>query len=113
MPRRDHMPGWKVVAIASPALAVVFPLFHGISFGFEPRAMLWLAAAGAALGVIGAPVIEPKAFRNPVAWQVFFSVLSCVFIAIQQQAGKLGFTIALVGGVVIGLTAKWWVDGLP
>ena len=113
MPRRDDIPGWKVVAVASPAMAVVFPVFHGWHYGYEPRAVLLLAAAGAALGVIAAPVIEPKAFRHPVGWQVFFSVLSCVFIAIQQQAGKLGFAFALVGGVLIGLTAKWWVDGLP
>jgi hypothetical protein len=112
MPRREHIAGWKVVAFASPILAVIFPLIHGWSVGFEPRSMFLLAAAGAAIGVIAAPLFEPAAFRHPLMWQVFFSVLCCVFIAIQQQAGKLGFAIALVGGVVLGLTAKWWVDSI-
>jgi hypothetical protein len=113
MPRSKPVPGWKVVAFASPILAIVFPLFEGWRFGYERRSVIWLAAAGAALGVIAAPMFEPKAFRHPVGWQVFFSVLSCVFIAIQQQAGKAGFAIALVAGVVLGLTAKWWLNALP
>ncbi|HEY6124306.1 MAG TPA: hypothetical protein VIV63_06625 [Steroidobacteraceae bacterium] len=106
------MPGWKVVAWMSPFLAVLFPLLHGWSVGFKPEAMVLLAAAGAALGVIAAPTIEPASFAYPVAWQVFFSVLACIFVAIQQQAGVPGFAFALVGGVVIGLTAKWWTQGL-
>jgi hypothetical protein len=113
MRRRKHMPAWKVVAFASPALAVLIPLVHGVSVGFEPRSILWLALAGAAIGLIIAPLLEPKAFPNALLWQVFFSVLACVFVAIQQQAGKLGFAIALVAGVLIGLTAKWWAQGLP
>jgi hypothetical protein len=107
------MPAWKVVAFVSPALAVLIPLVHGFSVGFEPRSILWLALAGVAIGVIIAPVLAPQAFRNPLLWQVFFSVAACVFVAIQQQAGKIGFAIALVAGVVIGLTAKWWAQGLP
>jgi hypothetical protein len=113
MPRREHISGWKVVAFASAVFAVLIPLVHGWSTGFEPRSILWLAAAGGAIGVIAAPVLEPKAFRTPLLWQVFFSVLSCLFVAIQQQAGKLGFAIALVVGVFLGLTAKWWLQGLP
>ena len=113
MARRNDIAGWKVVAFASPILAVLFPLFEGWRVGFELRSMLWLAAAGAVLGVIAAPTIEPKAFRHPLGWQVFFSVLSCVFIAIQQQADKVGFAIALAGGVILGLTAKWWLNALP
>ena len=112
MPRRDDIPGWKVAAYASPSLAVMFVLTYGWSVGFEPRSTLLLAAAGAAIGVIAAPAFEPAAFRHPQMWQVFFSVLSCVLIAIQQQAGKLGFAIALVGGVILGFTVKWWVDQL-
>jgi hypothetical protein len=112
MPREKPMPGWMVVAIASPTLAVLFPLFHGFWGRFDLRSILWLAAAGAALGVIAAPTFEPRSFPNPLAWQVFFSVLSCVLVAIQQQAGKLGFAMAVVIGVGIGLTAKWWVENV-
>jgi len=110
MPRRDPIAGWKLVAFLSPTLAVAFSLAHGWTYGFEPRSMLLLAAAGGALGVIAGPAIEPAAFRHPVMWQVFFSVLACVFVAIQQQAGKLGFAFAFVGGVFLGLTARWWVE---
>lgn len=112
MPRERPIPGWKVVAWVSPLFAVTFALSYGSFVDFEPRSMLWLAATGAAAGVVAAPVLEPSTFRNPLMWQVFFSVLSCLFVAIQQQAGKLGFAIAFFGGVVIGLTAKWWVDQL-
>lgn len=112
MPRRHVFAGWKVVLCLSVALAVLMPLAHGWSVGFEPRSILWLAAAGAAIGVIIAPQIEPEAFRYPLLWQVFFSVLAGVLIAIQQQASMLGFAIAFVGGIVVGLTAKWWAQGL-
>lgn len=113
MPRRHVFAGWKVVLCLSVALAVLLPLAHGWSVGFEPRSLLWLAAAGAAIGVIIAPQVEPEIFPHPLLWQVFFSVLAGVLIAIQQQAGKLGFAIALAGGVIVGLTAKWWADHLP
>ena len=52
--------------------------------------------------------VRAQGFSKSTGLHVFFSVLACVLVAIQQQAGKLGFAIALVSGVLIGLTAKWW-----
>jgi hypothetical protein len=67
-----------------------------------------LALAGALLGAIAAPDLEPKAFRYPELWQMFFSILGCVLVAANSRAGPIGYLIAVSVGGAIGFCAKYW-----
>jgi len=55
------------------------------------------------------PEIEPKMFRFPRLWQSFFSVLGCVLVAVHLQVGALGYSIAVVAGLILGYLAPFWI----
>lgn len=107
------MAGWKhfaiLVSLLTFGFANIFILFGGLVYGYALRNVLFLGSAGFFLGAIGAPEIEPKLFRFPRLWQIFFSMLGCVLVAVHLQAGALGYSIAVVVGLALGYLAPFWV----
>ena len=71
--------------------------------------ILFLGGAGAILGSIGAPELEPKAFRYPMLWQVIFAVVGCVFLAVMFVAKPEGYALAVVIGIALGYLAPYWI----
>jgi len=106
---RTKTSGLKLALVVAVALALVFVIFGGIAHGYTWRNVALLASAGAVIGAIGAPYIEPQAFRHPTLWQMFFSVLGCVLLAVYLSAGADGYALAIVVGIVIGYLAPYWV----
>ena len=96
------------MAFASAAFGVLFIVFGGISFGYSLRSVLMLGAAGVLLGLIAAPDIDPPAFRYPIVWQMFFSILGSLLVAAQVGAKPLGYAIAVVVGALVGYFARYW-----
>jgi hypothetical protein len=62
-----------------------------------------------AIGMIGAPALEPKAFRYPTLWQVMFAVLGCTLLAASLNAPSEGYGLAVLGGVILGYLAPYWI----
>jgi hypothetical protein len=108
VPRIKHITGWKVALFASAGFAVLFVVFGGFSAGYTLRSVGLLALAGALLGAIAAPDLEPKAFRFPELWQMFFAILGSILVAILLKAGPIGYAIAVVVGGVLGFYARYW-----
>ena len=108
MPRNKPIAGWKVALFASIGLAILFVAFGGFSTGYTLRSVGLLATAGALLGAIAAPDLEPKAFRFPELWQMFFAILGGILIALSLNAGPIGYAIAVVVGGILGFFAKYW-----
>ena len=67
-----------------------------------------LAVAGALLGAIAAPDLEPAAFPHAKAWQIFFATLSCLVVAFHLKVGPGGYAIAALLGVTLGYFARYW-----
>jgi hypothetical protein len=108
VPRIKHIAGWKVALFASVGFAILFAVFGGFSTGYSLRSIGLLALAGALLGAIAAPDLEPKAFRFPELWQMSFAILGSILIAFSCKAGPLGYAIAVVVGGVLGFFARYW-----
>jgi hypothetical protein len=108
MPRAKPIAGWKVALFTSFALAVLFAAFGGISTGYTWRSMGFLALAGAVLGAIAAPDLEPTAFKNTTVWQMFFAILGCLLLAFHLKAEPVGYFIAVLVGATLGFYARHW-----
>jgi hypothetical protein len=102
------MAGWKVVVFASVGFGILFVVFGGFSFGYTLRSVILLGVAGVLLGLIAAPDLEPAAFRFPILWQMFFSILGSLLVAFQVGAQPLGYAIAIVIGALLGYFARYW-----
>jgi len=104
-----NISGLTLAIVVAVVLALVFVIFGGLAHGYSLRNIAFLASVGAVFGAIGAPYIEPKAFRYPTLWQMFFSVLGCALLAMYLQAGAEGYALAIVAGVILGYLAPFWV----
>lgn len=111
------MTDWKrfaiVVSLLTLGFGAIFILVGGLASGYSPRSVLFLGAAGFFLGAIAAPELEPKLFLLPRLWQIFFSVLGCVLVAVHLQADALGYFIAVVVGMTLGYLAPFWIEHIP
>lgn len=101
--------GVLVAAVLSVFLALMFVVFGGYHLGFSATNMLLLGGAGAIFGLIGAPEVEPKAFRYPTLWQMLFAVLGCILLAVSFSATPEGYAIAVVVGAILGYLAPYWI----
>ena len=102
--------GIKVTVLLSIVFAGIGILFGGLdSSGYTLRTIILYGLIGAFLGAVGAPVIEPKYFQYPTAWQVFFAIIGCLLFAFSLHSTLIGYFIAILVGVVLGLTARFWV----
>lgn len=106
---RANVSGLKLAISVAIALAIVFVVFGGFAHGFTMRNVAWLAISGAIFGAIGAPWVEPKAFRYPTLWQIFFSVFGCLLLAGFLQSSAEGYVLAVVVGIILGYLAPYWV----
>jgi len=88
---------------------LVFALFGGMRYGYSMSSVAWLALSGAILGAIGAPEIEPKAFRYPALWQIAFAVAGCTVLAAGLEAPPEGYLLAVLVGVILGYLAPYWI----
>ena len=107
-----RMSGWAVAALCAVGFAILFVALGGISHGYSPRSVAFLAVSGFLLGAIAAPELEPKAFRHPAVWQVFFGALGgvvlCAAMSLSAEANVAG---AIIGGL-LGFLAPYWVKHL-
>jgi hypothetical protein len=101
-----HLAGWKIAVFTSGLGAVLFAALGGLSTGYSLRSIALLALAGGLLGAIAAPDIEPAAFRYATLWQMLFSLVGCLLIAVHFSAGPIGYLIAVVVGVVLGFLRR-------
>lgn len=101
--------GIKAAFFFAVFLAIVFVVFGGFAHGFTMRNVAWLVVSGAIFGAVGAPWAEPKAFRYPTLWQIFFSVFGCLLLAGFLQSSAEGYILAVFVGVILGYLAPYWV----
>lgn len=101
--------GLKLATVVSACFAIIFVVFGGFKLGYTLPNIALLSISGAVFGAIGAPHIEPKAFRYPILWQMFFSVVGCILVAVFLQASFEGYVLAVVVGCIAGYLAPYWV----
>jgi hypothetical protein len=101
--------GLVAAVFLSTFLGVLFIFFGGMSLGFSVESVTFLGVAGAVFGMIGAPEIEPKAFKHPILWQVFFSSVGSVLFATALRASAEGYVLAILIGLVLGYLAPYWI----
>ena len=78
-------------------------------FGYSVASVSFLAAAGAILGAIGAPEIEPKVFRYPALWQMSFATIGCLLLAAAMDSPIEGYMLAILAGLILGYLAPLWI----
>lgn len=100
---------WRICVVISGLFAGVFVIFGGMAVGYSLERVGWLAAAGAILGAMSAPELDPSAFRFPAIWQILFGVLGCVILARAVDASLEGYLLAVLVGTVAGYLAPYWV----
>lgn len=84
-------------------------LFGGFSAGYSIHNLVLLGAAGASLGAMAAPELEPKYFRYPVLWQVLCGVLGGLGVgAVVKPTPSALAASAIIGGF-IGMLAPHWL----
>jgi tryptophan-rich sensory protein len=101
--------GLIAAAFLSVFFSLIFVICGGFRLGFSLANILFLGGAGAILGLIGAPELEPKAFRYPMLWQVIFAVMGCVLLAVMFDAKPEGYALAVVIGIALGYLAPYWI----
>lgn len=106
---RSKKQALRIALLAPTVCAVVFAMFGALSHGITLRNIAGFAAAGAILGAVAAPCIEPSAFRHPVIWQVSCAVSGCLLAAVALDAGPEGYALAVIAGVILGYTAPYWI----
>jgi hypothetical protein len=97
-----------VAGYAAVGFGVLFVVFGGFSSGYSLRSVVLFGAAGLLLGLIAAPDLEPAAFRFPIVWQMFFSILGSLLVALQLGARPFGYVIAVAVGAFLGYFARYW-----
>ena len=102
-------PGIKALAFLCVFLAVIFVVFGGLQYGYSGRNIVFFGVTGVILGAIGAPELEPKAFRYPSLWQMFFSIVGCSLFAFAIQAPAEGYGLAVTVGLLLGYLAPYWI----
>ena len=102
-------PAIRITCLVSAGLAAVFAIAGGLAHGFAPRELGLFALAGAVLGAVGAPTVDPQAFRHPARWEVSSGILGAVLLAAALGASLEGFLLAGAFGLVLGYLAPYWI----
>jgi hypothetical protein len=71
--------------------------------------LIVLGVGGVLLGAIGAPEIEPRAFRRPVLWQTGCGVVGGVLTAVAFGASVPELILGAVIGGFLGALARYWI----
>jgi hypothetical protein len=109
MPRKRPVSLAKALLQYSGGLAVLFIVIGGLSRGYSPKMILALGISGAIFGAMSLPELAPGTIPFPAIWQVSLSVIGCLLFAFAVNAAALGYTIAIVVGIVLGLLAPRWL----
>ena len=100
---------FKVIIFTSLIFSAAFAIFGGFSYGYSLKNEIYLLLAGAIIGLIAAPEIEPKLFKYPALWQVTFSIIGFIILAYSLSSSLTGYGLAVIAGIVIGWLAPYWV----
>lgn len=84
-------------------------VFGGLAHGYDLHAVIVYGLAGAFLGAVGAPEVEPKYFKYPAIWQVTFATSGCLLFAYAVAAPFEGYVLAIIAGTIFGYTAPFWI----
>lgn len=101
--------GIKAIAFLCAFFAVIFIVFGGLQYGYSGRNIIFFGVTGIILGAIGAPVLEPKAFRYPTLWHIFFSIGGCLLLAFATHAPPEGYGLGVATGLLLGYFAPYWI----
>jgi hypothetical protein len=107
--RRGARSQWITITAVCLGAGALFAVVGGISFGYTPRMLIFLGVSGVLLGAIGAPEIEPRAFRRPVLWQTGCGVVGGLLTAVSFGASLPGLLLGVVIGGVVGALARYWI----
>lgn len=101
--------GLKAALYLSLVVAAFFAIGGGFLYGYTSKNLLFFALTGMFIGAIGAPELEPNAFRSRALWQMTFAVLGCLLFAFSINATPIGYAIAVPSGLALGYLAPHWV----
>jgi hypothetical protein len=96
--------------LSSGALFAAFSLiFH---FG-EWHRLLLVFGIGIFVGLVGAPEIEPKVFKNAWKLQLISGITAGILIALVFNLSTDAIAVSALLGGLIGWSAPFWVKHVP
>jgi len=108
-----NMHALKAVLICTIGVAFLFSLFSLVFYFGDWTRLAILFFMGAFLGLIGAPELEPKAFKSPWLFQLIGGAVSGAISGLLLSASiEATFVLTLIGGV-LGWLAPYWLKHAP
>jgi len=103
----------KISLVCSLGLGLVFALFSLVfSFGDWHRLFL-VFFLGAFIGLVGAPEIEPEAFKKAWLFQLISGVVSGGLVGLLLGLSSVNILAAVVVGGILGWSAPFWAKHVP
>jgi hypothetical protein len=109
MARSRPTPAWRIAAWLNPIAAVLAILLGGIRSGYSLRFVLFWGIAGAAIGGMLVPEIEPRSVRVPALWQVACGAVGGALIALALETSAVGIVVGALVGLVLGWLSPYWL----
>ena len=103
----------KISLISSFGFAAVFAVFSLLFYFGDWERLSIVAFFGFFIGLIGAPEIEPKAFKYPRIVQLFSGMLAGAVVGYFFQLGSEYVIVAVLIGGLLGWLAPFWVSHAP
>lgn len=101
--------GIKALLISCTSLSLLGMLFGGLVHSYELHALMFYGITGTFIGAVLAVELEPDFFRYPLFFKTLFSVAGCSFFAYIIGTSTNGFILAVLIGLLLGLTSSYWL----
>ena len=103
------MPKMKVVIFSILFFSLVFAAFSLVFYFGDWKRLALVGAAGVFVGIVAAPSIEPKVFKNAWAYELGFGAMAGAMLGFVFGAGAEAVILGVLLGGVLGYLAPCWI----
>lgn len=103
----------KLTAICGLGSGMLFAVFSLVFHFGDWRRLILVFGIGVFVGLVGAPEIEPKAFKKAWLLQLVSGVLAGVLVSLAFNLSTEATAVAALLGGLLGWSAPFWVKYIP